>query len=88
MTGFILGALLAILVSIVGGLVRVWLGPTVFDRLIAISLVTVNGIALIVLFGFLFGRPNMFLDIALGYAGLSFLLPIALGKYFESTGHR
>jgi multisubunit Na+/H+ antiporter MnhF subunit len=38
--------------------------------------------------GFYFERPVFFLDIALGYALLAFLLPIALGKYFEGTGHR
>jgi multisubunit Na+/H+ antiporter MnhF subunit len=33
--------------------------------------------------GFVFDRAVLFLDIALGYALLAFLLPIALGRYFE-----
>jgi multicomponent Na+:H+ antiporter subunit F len=65
------------------GLYRVWAGPTVFDRLVAVALVSVNGVVVIVLLGFVFERPVLFLDIALGYALLAFLLPIALGRYFE-----
>lgn len=86
--GFLLGALLAVGVLIIAGLARVWLGPTIFDRLIAVALVSVNGVVIIVLLGFYFERPILFLDIALGYALLAFLVPIALGKYFEGTGHR
>jgi multicomponent Na+:H+ antiporter subunit F len=88
MSGFLLGVLLAVGVLIIAGLLRVWLGPTIFDRLIAVALVSVNGVVIIVLLGFYFERPVFFLDIALGYALLAFLLPIALGKYFEGTGHR
>jgi multicomponent Na+:H+ antiporter subunit F len=88
MTAFLLGALLAVGVMIILGLARVWLGPTIFDRLIAVALVSVNGVVIIVLLGFYFERPVFFLDIALGYALLAFLVPIALGRYFEGTGHR
>ena len=88
MTSFLLGALLAVGVLIILGLVRVYLGPTIFDRLIAVALVSVNGVVIIVLLGFFFERPILFLDIALGYALLAFLVPIALGKYFEGTGHQ
>ena len=86
--GFLLGVLLAVGVLIIAGLARVYLGPTIFDRLIAVALVSVNGVVIIVLMGFYFERPTLFLDIALGYALLAFLVPIALGKYFEGTGHR
>jgi multicomponent Na+:H+ antiporter subunit F len=88
MSGFLLGVLLAVGVLIIAGLLRVWLGPSIFDRLIAVALVSVNGVVIIVVLGFYFERPVYFLDIALGYALLAFLLPIALGKYFEGTGHR
>jgi multicomponent Na+:H+ antiporter subunit F len=83
MTAFLVASLLIVAVLIAGGLHRVWAGPTVFDRLVAVSLVTVNGIVIIVLLGFVLGRPSLFLDIALAYALLAFLLPLALGRYFE-----
>ena len=85
MSGFLLGALLAVAVIIIAGLWRVWVGPTVFDRLVAVALVSVNGVVILVLIGFLLERPALFLDIALAYALLAFLVPIALGKYVFRT---
>lgn len=82
--GFLIGVVIVIALLIAVGLHRVWIGPTVFDRLVAIALVSVNAVAIIVLLGFVFDRPSLFLDIALAYALLAFLLPIALGRYFES----
>jgi multicomponent Na+:H+ antiporter subunit F len=75
--------LLVMAAMIAVGLQRVWAGPTAFDRLIAIALVTVNGLVVIVLLGFVFGRPALWLDVALAYALLVFLLPIVLARYFE-----
>ncbi len=87
MNAFLIAVLVVIVALICGGLHRVWVGPTVFDRLVAIALVSVNGVAVIAVFGFLFDRPSFFLDIALAYALLAFLLPIALGRYFEHRSH-
>jgi multicomponent Na+:H+ antiporter subunit F len=83
MSPFLLYFTLAVTVLIVLGLRRVFAGPTVFDRLIAVALVTVNGVVILVLLGFLFERPVFFLDIALAYALLAFILPIAVSRYFE-----
>lgn len=85
---FLVGATLVIALLIGAGLLRVHAGPTVFDRLVAVSLVSVNGVALIALVGFLLERPALFLDIALGFALLAFLLPLTLGRFFERTGGR
>jgi multicomponent Na+:H+ antiporter subunit F len=85
---FLVGATLTIALLIGAGLLRVKVGPTVFDRLVAVSLVSVNGVAIIVLVGFLLGRPALFLDIALGFALLVFLLPLALGRYFDERPNR
>jgi multicomponent Na+:H+ antiporter subunit F len=82
---FLVAATLLIALLIAGGLVRVHAGPTVFDRLVAVSLVSVNGVALIALLGFLLERPALFLDIALGFALLVFLLPLTLGRYFDRS---
>jgi multicomponent Na+:H+ antiporter subunit F len=86
MSPFLIGVLIAVAVLIAVGLTRVWSGPTVFDRLVAVALVSVNGVVVIAVLGFVFERPALFLDIALGYALLAFLLPIALGRYFEGPG--
>jgi multicomponent Na+:H+ antiporter subunit F len=83
MSPFLIGTLIAVTVLIGVGLTRVWSGPTVFDRLVAVALVSVNGVVVMAVLGFVFDRAVLFLDIALGYALLAFLLPIALGRYFE-----
>lgn len=62
---------------------RVYLGPTVFDRLLGAAAVGSKTITLILLFGFMFGRLDMFIDIALAYAILNFLGVIAMAKYFK-----
>ena len=79
-------ATIVVALLIGAGLLRVYAGPTVFDRLVAVSLVSVNGVVIIVLVGFLLGRPALFLDIALGFALLVFLLPLALGRFFDTRG--
>lgn len=79
----IAATLVAILIAV--GLSRVHAGPTVFDRLVAVSLVSVNGVALLAILGFLLERPPLFLDIALGFALLVFLLPLTLGRFFERS---
>jgi multicomponent Na+:H+ antiporter subunit F len=82
-TALLIGAMLVTASMIAVGLYRVFAGPTVFDRLVAIALLSVNGVILLVFIGFAFDRPSLFLDIALAFALLAFLLPIALGRYFE-----
>lgn len=83
MSSFLVAVLVIIGSMIAVGLYRVFAGPTVFDRLVAVSLLTVNSVVLIVVLGFAFGRPALFLDVALSYALLAFLFPIALARYFE-----
>lgn len=88
MSPFLIAVALVVALTTVIGLYRVQVGPTVFDRLMAIALLTVNTVVLIVLLGFIFERPIFFLDIALPYALLAFLFPIALGRYFSARDDR
>jgi multicomponent Na+:H+ antiporter subunit F len=83
-TGFMLGSALAIGVMLMFGLHRVWSGPTVFDRLVAVALVTANGLVMLVLAASIIDRMSVVVDIAVAYALLAFTLPIALGKHFET----
>ncbi len=62
---------------------RVVRGPTVFDRLLAIGAMGAKTIGLVCMFGFLYGRFDMFADIALAYAVLNFIAGIAVAKYFR-----
>jgi len=71
---------LAILSTMTMALVRGFLGPTVYDRALAVNMFGTATVLLIAVIGFLTGRPD-FLDLALVYALLSFIGTIALLKY-------
>ncbi|MDP7286206.1 MAG: monovalent cation/H+ antiporter complex subunit F [Dehalococcoidales bacterium] len=83
MSSFLVGITIFIAVLTAAGLYRVAMGKTIFDRIIAATLVGTNGLILLTLIGFLFERISMFIDIAIAYALLNFVIVIALGKYFD-----
>lgn len=75
-------ATIAILVVMLIVLVRAALGPTVFDRILAINTFGTATVLLIALIGFLTSRPD-FMDIALLYALINFISTIAVLKLFR-----
>jgi len=74
----------AILAIIALSFWRVMRGPCVFDRLLAAGAVGTNAIALLAVMGFIFERPDMFVDLALTYALLNFVGTVAAAKYLEN----
>ncbi len=64
---------------------RVLKGPTVFDRLLGAGAIGSKTLVIICLIGFVYGRIDMFVDIAVAYAILNFIGTIAVAKYFESV---
>lgn len=77
-----IAATIAILVVMLIILLRAALGPTVFDRILAINTFGTVTVLLIALFGFLTARPD-FMDIALLYALINFISTIAVLKLFR-----
>ena len=73
-------AMLAILVTMLLALGRAALGPTVYDRILALNMFGTKTILLIAVAGFLYGRPD-WLDIALVYGLVNFTGTIAVCKY-------
>jgi len=63
-------------------LVRALMGPTVYDRILAVNAFGTMTVVFIAVFGFLTGRPD-FLDIALVYALINFIGTIAVSKFVE-----
>lgn len=72
----------AILATIVLALTRAVLGPTVYDRILALNMAGTKTVLLIAAVGFLSGRPH-FLDLALIYVFLNFIGTIAVLKFVE-----
>lgn len=83
-------ATIALLITMALTLWRALIGPTQFDRLLAVNSFGTKTVLLIAVYGFLTGRPD-FLDIALVYALINFLGTIAVLKFFEQddsgSGH-
>lgn len=80
-----IAAALAVLVAMALALARALLGPTVYDRILAVNMFGTKTVLMIAVFGFLSGRPD-FLDIALVYALINFIGTIAVLRFFE-YGH-
>ncbi len=77
-----IAATMTILVVMLLVLFRAALGPTVFDRILAINTFGTATVLLIALFGFLTERPD-FMDIALLYALINFIATVAVLKLFR-----
>jgi multicomponent Na+:H+ antiporter subunit F len=75
-------AAVLIFLSIVLGVVRLILGPTVVDRVAAIDMLTVISISMIALYAHVSGR-FIYVDVALVYGVLSFLAVLAMARYLE-----
>lgn len=73
-------AMIAVLATMALALVRALLGPTVYDRVLAVNMFGTKTVLLIAVIGFLTGRPD-FLDLALVYVLINFIGTIAILKY-------
>ena len=75
-------AIIALFISMLLVLVRLYGGPTLYDRVLAGSSFGTTTVLFIGAIGFLTGRPD-FLDIALLYALINFVGTIAVLKFFR-----
>ncbi len=75
-------AAFAILVTIALGLARAFMGPTLYDRILAVNMVGTKTVLLIAVFAVLSGRTDM-IDIALIYALINFVGVVAVLKLVE-----
>ena len=72
----------SLLIGMMLVLVRLFLGPTVYDRVLAVNTFGTHTVLFIGVLGFLMGRPD-FLDIALLYALINFVGTITILKFFK-----
>ena len=72
----------ALLAAMILALARLYVGPTLYDRVLAANAFGTKTVLLIGVMGFFTGRPD-FLDISLLYALLNFIGTIAVLKFFR-----
>jgi|TARA_B100000787_G_C16106821_1_gene256217 multicomponent Na+:H+ antiporter subunit F len=75
-------AAIAIFIAMLFVLVRLYRGPTLYDRVLAVNSFGTHTVLFIGVLGFLTGRPD-FLDIALLYALINFVGTVAILKFFR-----
>ncbi|MBT8361235.1 MAG: pH regulation protein F [Deltaproteobacteria bacterium] len=76
---------IALLIVMAMALARAFLGPTLYDRILAVNNFGTKTVLLIAVMDFLAGRPD-FLDIAIVYALINFISIIAVLRFFEYAG--
>jgi len=72
----------AILVAMAIVLVRLFIGPSLYDRVLAVNSFGTKTVLLLAVLNFLMGRPD-FIDLALLYALINFAGTVAVLKFFR-----
>lgn len=65
---------------------RVVSGPTLFDRMLGIGVISTKTIVLLAFVGILYRRLSMFVDIVIAYSLLNYIGTIAIAKYLARRG--
>lgn len=74
---------IATLVTMGLALIRAVLGPSVYDRVLAVNMMGTKTVLLLSVIAFLYGRPD-FLDLALAYALINFIGVLAVLEFFRN----
>ncbi|MDU9003956.1 monovalent cation/H+ antiporter complex subunit F [Sedimentitalea todarodis] len=75
-------ATVSLFIAMILVLIRLFAGPSLYDRVLALNSFGTQTVLFIGVVGFLMGRPD-FLDIALLYALINFVGTIAILKFFR-----
>lgn len=78
---------LAVLLTMGLALIRAVMGPSVYDRVLAVNMFGTKIVLLLSVIAFLYGRPD-FLDLALAYALINFIGVLAVLEFFRSREER
>jgi multicomponent Na+:H+ antiporter subunit F len=81
MIGVFVGAASLILLVITSFMVRVIMGPTIFDRVVALNGIGTLIPVLMVMAGMVYGRIDMFVDLALAIYLLNLFTTLLIARY-------
>jgi multicomponent Na+:H+ antiporter subunit F len=82
-----IAASLAIAMTMGLALIRALLGPSVYDRVLAVNMFGTKTVLLLAVMAFFYGRPD-FLDLALAYALINFIGVMAVLEFFQTSRRR
>lgn len=78
---------LALLATMALSIVRGLLGPSVYDRVLAVNMFGTKTVLFLAVVAFLYGRPD-FLDLALAYALINFIGVLAVLQFVQTREAR
>jgi len=87
MNNLLMGAGLAILVTMALAMVRGIKGPEIYDRVLAANVIGTKTVLLLAVVALLYGRPD-FLDLALAYALINFIGILAILQFVQNREAR
>ncbi len=64
-------------------LYRVVRGPSVITRILGVNVIGTKTTILIIIIGTIYNRVEMFVDIAIAYALLNFIVSLAASRFFQ-----
>ena len=89
METFFLCILIGVIMLTLMMLVFLFKGNSVYDKLIGILVMSTKIILVLILIGFVDGRRDMYVDIAISYGILGFMGSVILAKFLgQKGGHR
>ena len=88
METFFLCMLIGIIILTGLMLIFLFMGTTIYDKLIGILVMSTKVILILILIGFVDGRRDMYVDIAISYGILGFISSVILAKFLGQKGGR
>lgn len=86
MEKFFLCFLIGIIILTLIMLYQLFRGPGIFDRFIGILVMATNVILILIVIGFVDGRRDMYVDVAISYGILGFISSVILAKFIGQRG--
>lgn len=80
--------LIAVIITIGIMVICVLRGPSTFDRLNGILVISTDIIAALLIIGLIDGRLDMYIDIAISYAVLGFLGTVFIANFLKGDDHK
>ena len=77
----------ALIITMGLALARAIIGPSVYDRVLAMNMFGTKTVLLLAVVAFMLGRPD-FLDLALTYALINFIGVLAVLEFFQDRSSR
>lgn len=83
MTALLIGVCVALMALMFTCMARAVVGPSAIDRVLAINIIGTKTVTIIAVISYVFGE-SFFLDAAIVYALIAFLMTITVAKYLET----